>query len=129
MSIIIATLLLLSAASGVGAQPPDDEAFKKQLVAASPVKLNWEAVGRTERGELVILFKEEGGKFRGEVVSVTGTAPSARVAGQVKFLNVKGGVLTFTTQGGGDYELSFTPEGKIGGSARSLRGTPMKISQ
>jgi hypothetical protein len=109
------------------APPLDDEALRQQLIAGSPWRMNWEAVGRTEKGEMVLAFTEEGGKFKGNLVSMTGVPEASWFVGEVRFLTVKSGKVSFTTLRGGDYELSLNPEGRIGGTGKSGRGAPLKF--
>ena len=96
---IVAMLLL----HGVAAASSDQELIDK-VTSFAKWTGRWSIVSAS--GELEISFYKEGGKLQGEITrSIGGSALSHLAVGPLKWVEVKKGVITFTSQSGTDYYL------------------------
>ena len=75
--------------------------------------------GSYHEGQVTFAFhKDKKGRLAGNLVS--GTSPYGSVAtGALRWVEVKGGVLTFSTSSGFDYELRMSGDQLVGSLSRS----------
>lgn len=85
----------------------EDEVVVQRLIRGSPWKGTW---GTT--GKVVFGFRTENGHLRGEMLETNYT--EAR-PGPLRWVTVKVGILTFTSETGVHYELRPTPDGRFKG--------------
>jgi len=120
--VAVSLILVSGIVPAITVHAESDADLLEKVVKASP----WRGAVGSSRVEFSF-SKDPRGRLQGELESTTASPAFGPSTGPVKWPELKGGKLTFTTPVGADYELAIDQKGHLVGSARITGYPPVQV--